>query len=212
MLPLPDKTNAKVVDRGPVDALEKEWVKQALQGDQAAFSKLVSAYSGRIFAVALRILGDRGEAEDMTQDIFVVIFKSLNQFRGDSKLSTWIYRVAKNRCLNRLQFLKRRHVGMHKDIHDPIVENRAFVSAKTPDALKRLETQDLSTLLEAHLRLLPDDQRILIVLRDLQSQSYDDIAKIMELPLGTVKSKIHRARSALSKSLGPVLRPQEPLS
>jgi RNA polymerase sigma-70 factor, ECF subfamily len=189
------------------DGAEEALAERAAQGDGGAFDALVTLFSGRVFAVAFRMLGDRAEAEDLSQEVFVALYHALPTFRGESRLSTWIYRITRNRCLNRLKFLKRRHVGHHADIDDPAVARGVsdpeteVRGARAPD--KKLEGRELRDLLEKHLRDLPEEQRALVILRDLEDLSYEEIAEVTGLPLGTVKSRLHRARMELSHRLGP---------
>lgn len=191
------------------DGAEEALAVRAAQGDTGAFDALVTLFGGRVFAVAFRILQDRAEAEDLAQEVFVALYHALPTFRGESKLSTWIYKITRNRCLNRLKFLKRRHVGSLADIDDPAVA-RAAVDPDAEErghkrADQRLENVDVSRVLEEHLRALPEEQRTLVILRDLEDLSYEEIAEVTGLPLGTVKSRLHRARAELSARLAPHL-------
>lgn len=182
---------------------------RAAAGDPGAFDALVVLYTERVFAVAFRMLGDRAEAEDLTQEVFVTLHGALPGFRGESKLSTWIYRITKNRCLNRLKFLKRRRVGELADIDDPVVArgclDPATLGSGAQDPHRKLHNDELGSLIERSLLTLPEEQRELVVLRDLEDLSYEEIVDITGLPLGTVKSRLHRARQALAKTLGPEL-------
>jgi RNA polymerase sigma-70 factor (ECF subfamily) len=186
------------------DGAEEALAARAAQGDTGAFDALVTLFSSRVFSVAFRILHDRAEAEDLSQEVFVALYHALPTFRGESRLSTWIYRITRNRCLNRLKFLKRRHVGSHADIDDPAV-GRGVADADARTADGHVRTVELSAVLEKHLRDLPEEQRTLVVLRDLEDLSYEEIADVTGLPLGTVKSRLHRARAELSQRLGPLL-------
>src|SRR5262245_7867004 len=103
------------------DGVEEALAARAAAGDAGAFAALVTLFGGRVFSVALRLLQDRGEAEDLAQEVFVALYHHLPEFRGESRLSTWIYRITKNRALNRLKFLKRRQHGSHVDVDDPAV-------------------------------------------------------------------------------------------
>jgi RNA polymerase sigma-70 factor, ECF subfamily len=180
---------------------------RAAAGDGGAFDALVLLYTDRIFGVALRMLGDRTEAEDLAQEVFVALYHGLGSFRGESKLSTWIYRITKNRCLNRLKFLERRHVGQHADLSDPALEHACVDPSTRPegrnDPHAKMGNDELSALLEGLLLELPEEQRTLVVLRDLEDLSYEEIADMTGLPLGTVKSRLHRARAALALRLAP---------
>ena len=186
---------------------------RAAAGDGGAFDALVVLYTERVFAVAFRMLADRAEAEDLTQEVFVTLHRALHTFRGESKLSTWIYRITKNRCLNRLKFLKRRKMSELCDIDDPAVANGcpdpSTLRAATRDPHRKLHNDELSRLIEGSLLELPQEQRALVVLRDLEDLSYEEIVEITGLPLGTVKSRLHRARLQLAKALGPELAARE---
>ena len=190
-------------------ALSEALARRAAAGDTAAFDTLVTLFSNRVFSVAVRLLNDRGEAEDLAQEVFVALFHHLPSFRGESKLSTWIYRITRNRALNRLKFLKRRHHGHHADLDDPVVGRGVFDpdtgTGEARDPERRISGRALSTLLEHHLRALPEEQRSLVILRDLEDLSYEEIADVTGLPLGTVKSRLHRARAELALRLRPHL-------
>lgn len=197
--PLPPPRGGEVTDENLAE--------RAAAGDPGAFDALVVLYSDRVFGVAFRMLGDRAEAEDLAQDVFVTLHRALGSFRGESKLSTWIFRITRNRCLNRMKFLRRRHVGLHADIDDPAYSYAcADVETKASggrDPHKKLANDELSALLQAYLLELPEEQRVLVVLRDLEDLSYEEIVDITGLPIGTVKSRLHRARAALAKMLQP---------
>jgi RNA polymerase sigma-70 factor (ECF subfamily) len=217
MMPSVSLKPADATDRAPTalrplpqgDGAEEALAQRAAAGDTGAFDALVTLFSSRVFAVAFRMLHDRAEAEDLSQEVFVALYHALPTFRGESRLSTWIYRITRNRCLNRMKFLKRRHVGQHADLDDPAIARGAADpdtdtrGARDPD--KKLEGKELSALLEKHLRDLPEEQRTLVILRDLEDLSYEEIADITGLPLGTVKSRLHRARAELSRCLAPHL-------
>jgi RNA polymerase sigma-70 factor (ECF subfamily) len=192
----------------PRERDEEALAARAAAGDAAAFDALVTALSGRVFSVALRLLQDRGEAEDLAQEVFVALFHHLPDFRGESRLSTWVYRITKNRALNRLKFLKRRQHGVQADVDDPAVA-RGVVDPDTgagerKDPARRLQGTALGRTLEAHLLALPEEQRLLVVLRDLEDLSYEEIVEMTGLPIGTVKSRLHRARAELAARLGPL--------
>lgn len=199
-LPLPARaTRAELTD--------EELAQRAATGDPGAFDALVVLFSDRVFGVAYRMLGDRAEAEDLAQDVFVTLHGALGSFRGESKLSTWIYRITRNRCLNRMKFLKRRHVGQLGDIDDPALAyacaDDETKASGARDPTRKLANDELSALLQTHLLDLPEEQRTLVVLRDLEDLSYEEIVDVTGLPLGTVKSRLHRARAALAKALEP---------
>lgn len=194
---------------GEPEGVEEALARRAAAGDVGAFDALVTLFGSRVFSVAVRLLNDRGEAEDLAQEVFVALYHHLPEFRGESRLSTWIYRITRNRALNRLKFLKRRHHGGHADLDDPMVArgvadpDTGAGQSRDPD--KKMSSRALSAILEHHLRALPQEQRALVILRDLEDLSYEEIADVTGLPLGTVKSRLHRARAELALRLRPHL-------
>ncbi len=160
-------------------------VRAAQVGDLAAFEVLVRRYQGRVYRVAVRLLGDADEAEDAAQEAFVQAWQALPMFRGASSLPTWLYRIVTNRCLNHLQ--ARRSEEPLSDRHE----------AQTPGPQRAAETEDaLAALKVAILRLTPE-QRAPLVLRELEGRAYGEIAEILEITVPAVKSRLHRARLEL---------------
>jgi RNA polymerase sigma-70 factor (ECF subfamily) len=148
------------------------------------------------------MLGDRAEAEDLAQEVFISIFKAIEGFRGDSQLSTWVYRVAANHCRNRIKYLVRRRRQLTEGLDDDATEARAANAKGRPDTPDRLlEAHQTEHLLQQGLLQLDDEQRELIVLREVEHLSYEEIMQITGLPEGTVKSRLHRARSSLREYL-----------
>ncbi len=167
--------------------------------DEAAFNRLVREHQAQVFRLSLRMLGDSAEAEEITQEVFVTVFKSIDRFRGDSKLSTWLYRIAINHCRNRIKYLNRRARGATQEFDD--FSDRETSASGTNSRLPRpdelAEGHELESRLRVAMARLPGDQRELLVLRDVEGLSYDDIQSITRLAAGTVKSRLHRARLAL---------------
>jgi RNA polymerase sigma-70 factor (ECF subfamily) len=207
-LKLPD-TNAAAPavtsSRSNVDGAEELLARRAAVGDRGAFEALVTLLGGRVLGLATRILQDRAEAEDLAQDVFVALHGALPAFRFESKVSTWVYRITRNRCLNRLKSLQRRRVGAHADLDDPAVARHAVdpdtQTGESRDPVRRMEGAVQSRVLEAHLRALPEEQRTLVILRDLEDLSYEEIVDVTGLALGTVKSRLHRARVELGRRM-----------
>jgi len=183
-------------------AADLELVDRAVRGDRNAFESLVVEHQDRVFDFCFRMLGDREEASDIAQDVFLSVHRHLREFRRDAKLTTWLFRISRNHCLNRIKHLARRGRGRTESISD-IDESRldgSLGSAPPPDqalaqAAERKQVQDA-------IARLDDDQRALVALRDIEGLSYEEIAEISELPLGTVKSRLHRAREKLAELLG----------
>ena len=156
------------------------------------------AYQHRVFGIALRMLGRRAEAEEIAQDVFLRVHRAVAGFRGDAKLSTWLYAITSRLCLNRLASADRRlaHAG-----DEVVVELRD----EGPDPTTVLERREREAALERALAELRDDRRIVIVLRDLEGLSYEQIAETLDLELGTVRSRLHRARAELREKLEKLL-------
>ncbi|HYB73040.1 MAG TPA: sigma-70 family RNA polymerase sigma factor [Candidatus Sulfotelmatobacter sp.] len=190
-------------DRGLVD--------RARAGDAGAFEALVRRYQAWVFTLALRMVGDRGEAEDVAQEVFLKAYRGLKTFRGASRFSTWLYAIATHHCLNHLQARARRPRPARgsgaaagaagEDPPDPV--DRLPDGAPRPDEL--LERADLERTVQAELQCLTEEQRAILVLRDIQGLTYEVIAQALGLELGTVRSRLHRARMALKARLAPRL-------
>ncbi len=165
--------------------------------DPAAFEQLVKTHQDRVFDFCVRMVGDREEAFDLTQEIFVSIHLHLDKFRHDAKLSTWIFRISKNHCLNRLKYLKRRGRGRSDDYGEAneLAINDSVGAPSGPDEL--LEASRERAWVHRAIAELDEDQRMLVALRDIEGLSYEEIVEITELPEGTVKSRLHRAREKL---------------
>lgn len=198
-----------------IDTAEQRLLKRLRQRDESAFSEIVRLYQHKVFNLVFRMLGDRAEAEDLAQDVFVTVFRSIEQFRGDSKFSTWLYRVSANHCKNRLKYLGRRHVGQTSSFDEVVEANRELPEGgdgpatigerlQRPDEL--LEGYELEKQVQAAIAALDEDHRLLVVLRDLEELSYEEIVQITGLAEGTVKSRLHRARLALKEKLEKLRR------
>jgi RNA polymerase sigma-70 factor (ECF subfamily) len=167
-----------------------------------AFEALVREHQDRVFDFCFRMMGDREEASDLVQEIFVSVLQNVQKFRHDSKLTTWLFRISKNQCLNRLKYLKRRGRGRSDEVDD-VSEGELAAAAGAPqkpdEALMAAREQ---RRVQAAIAQLPGDQRMLVALRDIEGLTYEEIVEITELPEGTVKSRLHRARERLADLLG----------
>ena len=163
-------------------------------GDAPAFEELVMTYQHRVFGVALRMLGNAAEAEEVAQEAFVRAHRALGDFRGDAKLSTWLYAITSRLCLNRLATGERR---LTRQGEEALL--RLSDAGPRPDAA--LERRELESALGRAIAELPEDRRIVVVLRDIEGLSYEEIAQVLELELGTVRSRLHRARADLKEKL-----------
>lgn len=177
---------------------EARLVRRLKRRDERAFAALVENYQNRVFALVFRMLGDRAEAEDLAQEVFVTVFKSIDSFRGDSKLSTWIYRIAANHSKNRIKYLSRRHHKRTRDIDD--TRETEFSGPMVPPSHRPdqvAEGRQMESIIQQCLAELDDDHRVVIILRDIDHLSYTEIAEIVGVAEGTVKSRLFRGRAAL---------------
>lgn len=178
---------------------EEALIRQAQGGDIAAFNRLVVQYQELVFNVAYRIMGDPAAAEDVTQETFITAHQSLRTFRGGS-FKSWLIRVATNRCYDELRRRKRRPQTSLDEIVD---ENESFTFLRSPNDGPEAHRQrvELALAIEQCLKALPEDQRIVTVLGDVEGYDYQEIATITSVSLGTVKSRLSRARSKLRDCL-----------
>ncbi len=176
------------------DGDASQFLRRLRAGDAQAFEELVTAYQHRVFGVALRMLGNAAEAEEIAQEVFLRAHRALGEFRGDAKLSTWLYAIASRLCLTRLGSSER---SMVRQGEEGLM--RLPHHAGGPDAA--LERSELEAALHRAIAELPDERRIVVVLRDLEGLSYEEIAAALDLELGTVRSRLHRARTDLKDKL-----------
>jgi RNA polymerase sigma-70 factor (ECF subfamily) len=186
---------------------ESRLLRKLKERDEAAFREMVDEYGDRIYNLTYRMLGNRAEAEDLAQEVFITVFKSIDSFRGDSKFSTWLYRITANHCKNRIKYLARRHDRSRAELDDRIegqsgADGPALSAPRpSPRPDQQLEGAQMELVLQDAIAELDEEQRILVILRDVEDLSYEEICAITELPEGTVKSRLHRARMALRKKL-----------
>lgn len=163
-------------------------------GDERAFETMVTTYQHRVFGVALRMLGSRAEAEEIAQETFLRAHRALGGFRGEARLGTWLYGIASRLCLNRLAGGLRRH-----EQSDEAAMLRH--AAERADAGAALEQRELAAALHDAIAGLPDERRLVVVLRDVEGLDYEEIAQVLDVPLNTVRSRLHRARLDLQAKL-----------
>jgi RNA polymerase sigma-70 factor (ECF subfamily) len=187
------------------DDTDQELVRRVQAGDQSAFNLLVLKYQHRVLKLVGRFVNDPTEAEDVAQEAFLKAYRALASFRGDSAFYTWLYRIAINTAKNALVSQRRRPVDFDLDLQDPDQYERQarLKEADTPEGV--LLTDEIRTVVEEAMEQLPEDLRTAIVLRELEGLSYEEIAEAMDCPVGTVRSRIFRAREAIDKKLKPLL-------
>ena len=184
----------------------KEVIEGCKAGDRKAFEKIVLFYQKRVFNYAYRMVGNMEEAKELAQEVFVSVFESIKSLREEAKFEGWLKQITVNHCRNRWKYLKRRHYFNTDSMDDPIETEDGEVTksfadpSDTPDTA--YEKKMVQEWIQKGLLRLKEDQRELIVLRHLQELSYDEMGKCLNLPEGTVKSKLHRARMDLKEILG----------
>ena len=179
---------------------EKELVLRAKQGDLKAYEEIISLYEKKVFSTIYYMVKNENEIEDIAQEVFIKIYRNLKNFKEESSLYTWIYRITINVCFDALK--KRKNVvylDEKIETEDGEIGLTLKDDSKKPDEI--VEENDLKEILEKCIRKLPEDQRIMIVLRDIKGFTYMEIAEMLKMNLGTVKSRISRARSALKEIL-----------
>ena len=172
------------------------------RGEPEAFEALVRAHQDRLYDFCVRMLGDREEAYDLVQDVFVSAHQHLGKFREDARLSTWLFRIGKNHCINRLKYLQRRGRGRSETYGEQNEVSLLESLGAPPGPDSALESAREQARVQGALSRLEPDARMLVALRDIEGLSYEEIVAITELPLGTVKSRLHRAREKLADLLG----------
>jgi RNA polymerase sigma-70 factor, ECF subfamily len=189
---LPDDPDSRLIDR-------------LVARDERAFNELVRAYEGRIVRLVTRMIGNPEEAKDLAQDVFVQVFKAIGNFRGDSKFSTWIYRIAVNLSKNRVKYLKVRHTGEQDEL-DSVTE-KSLGDARPAGAQglgrpdEEMAGKQVEQIVQVAIQELEPSFRECLILRDVEELSYEEIEEITGVAAGTVKSRIHRARAQLREKV-----------
>ncbi len=180
---------------------DRDLMARAATGDRGAFTELMDRYEDMVFAVSLRMMRDREAAFDATQETFLTLFRKADRYSGEAAVSTWLYRVATNTCLDMLRKQKRRRADAIPDTHDE----------PDPTAAQPFEAVEVRPDIQLALSSLPADFRAAVVLSDIQGLSIAEISDILEVPAGTVKSRVFRGRRLLAEKLGNLVEsPRRP--
>jgi RNA polymerase sigma-70 factor (ECF subfamily) len=189
-----------------IESTDKELVKRVQKGDKGAFDVLVLKYEQKIVNLVMRYVRDPEQALDITQEAFIKAYRALPRFRGDSAFYTWLYRIAVNTAKNYLAAQRRRPMDIELDMQDPDQYGLHAKLKETDDPEGVTLSRELQETLERAIEALPDDLRTAIILRELDGMSYEEIAQTMDCPVGTVRSRIFRARDAIGKKVGTLVR------
>ncbi len=185
---------------------DKELVKRVQKGDQAAFDMLFARYQTKILNLISRYVRDSEEVQDVAQEAFIKAYRALPRFRGDSAFYTWLYRIAINTAKNHLVARSRRPPAMDVDIDDADYRDDAQMLREAEDPESALSRDQLKETINTALTDLPDDLRSALTLREFDGLSYEQIADILECPVGTVRSRIFRAREFVDQRMQPLLK------
>ena len=193
--------NAGAISWSEIDSREAALIERCNSGDEAACADLVAEHQRMVYALGLHLLGDRDEALDLSQEVFLRVFRTIHRFRGQSSLRTWIYRIAVNQARNRHRFWRRRHRNDQVSLDAHVAAHGEFLSGGLSRPDRVLDQKELASRLQSALDNLPFDQRTAIVLREVDGLSYDEIAFSLGVAVGTVKSRLTRARQTLRHQL-----------
>lgn len=185
---------------------EKLLISRSKAGDIEAFEELIEAYQKKIFSFAYRIIGNYEDAADMAQEALIRIYKSIGGFKEQSSFSTWIYRITTNVCLDEIRRRKsKKEYSLDEEVQMDDGQLKRQVMSDDPGPEEVFEKEELRSIVKNAIDKLPEEQKVVITLRDIQGLSYDEIAEVLDCPGGTVKSRISRARQALKKVLSSKL-------
>ena len=186
--------------------IDQELVERAQRGDKHAFGLLVEKYQRKLARLLSRFVRDQAEVEDVTQEAFIKAYRALPKFRGDSAFYTWLYRIGINTAKNYLMAAGRRaptSTGVDSEEAESLAEGEQLRDINTPESL--ILSREIGDTVNATMEGLPEELRTAIQLREIEGMSYEDIAQIMNCPIGTVRSRIFRAREAIAEQLKPLL-------
>ena len=192
----------------PENDQDSEVVKRCVNGDPQSFNILVEKYYKKIYNLAYRFVGDSEEANDLAQEIFTAAYQNLGKFRGDAKFSTWLFQIATNRGKNKFKYLKRRGYFVNRGQNEAD-EDRDYLQKAVPDLSTNPENllagKQIQKVVQDAINELDPDHKEIVILRDIEGFSYEEIARILNLPEGTTKSRLHRARMVVKEKLKKVL-------
>jgi RNA polymerase sigma-70 factor, ECF subfamily len=186
------------------DPSDRQLVERVQRGDKTAFDVLVLKYQHKIFGLVSRYLRDQDEVQDVTQEAFIKAYRALPRFRGDSAFYTWLYRIAINTAKNHLVSRSRRPPDTDIDVDDGEFQDNSAVLKDIESPEESLATRQLEDVVYRAIDDLPEELKVAVTLREFEGMSYEEIAEVMECPVGTVRSRIFRAREAIEKKIAAI--------
>ncbi|AIE58689.1 RNA polymerase sigma factor SigW [Bacillus methanolicus] len=184
-----------------MEEIVKKRIKEVIKGDQNAFGEIVELYKDKVFQLCYRMLGNRHEAEDIAQEAFIRAYVNINSFNINLKFSTWLYRIATNLCIDRIRKKKPDYYLDAEVLGSDGLTMYSQIAADTALPEEELQSLELQETIQKEISKLPEKYRTVIVLRYIEELSLNEISEILDLPLGTVKTRIHRGREALRQQL-----------
>ena len=184
---------------------DQQLVQRVQKGDKRAFDLLVVKYQHKIMALVSRYIRDSAEVQDVTQEAFIKAYRALPKFRGDAQFYTWLYRIAINTAKNYLMARSRRPPGSDIDVQDAENFDSATALKDIENPENQLFGEELRQVVQRAIGQLPEDLRTAVTLREFDGLSYEEIADVMDCPVGTVRSRIFRARESIDKQLAPLM-------
>lgn len=188
-----------------MSATEWELIEKSKSGDYIAFEELVHRYENKVYTVAYRFMGNHADACDLAQEAFIKMYQALPRFRGDSSFMTWIYHITANVCRDELRRRQNKQTLSLDDDSDDNVALKLTVASDAPGPEELIESMELSDQVQQCLNMLTEEYRLILVMREIQGFSYDEIATALEISLGTVKSRLSRARAMFKEKMSPIL-------
>ena len=186
---------------GQNNSVDKQLVERVRRGDKRAFDLLILKYQHKIISIVGRYLGDQNDVQDVSQETFIKAYRAIPNFRGESAFYTWLYRIAVNTAKNHLVSKSRRPPNIDVDIDDGEFQNNSDVLRDNESPQASLATSQMEQVIFRSIENLPSELRIAVTLREFDGLSYEEIARIMDCPVGTVRSRIFRAREAIEKKI-----------
>ena len=188
---------------------DRELVELTKSGQKKAFEVLIMRWQDSIYTLCYRKLSHQEQSEELTQEIFLAAYKHITSFRNESKFSTWLFQIAINRCKNHHGYRDRRKHGYHEPLEGTHPEQKRDFPDQKPSAVQQIHKKEQSAILQKALNQIDDKYREVLVLFDIQGMPQNEIASILKLPVGTIKSRIHRARNELAQALKGKISPKD---
>ena len=186
---------------GQKDSVDKQLVERVRRGDKRAFDLLILKYQHKIISIVGRYLGDRNDVQDVSQETFIKAYRAIPNFRGESAFYTWLYRIAINTAKNHLVSKSRRPPNIDIDIDDGEFQDNSAVLRDNKSTEASLATKQMEEVIFRAIENLPPELRVAVTLREFEGLSYEEIARMMDCPVGTVRSRIFRARESIEQKI-----------